>query len=482
MSLRRTRVCHPPRRPVPGLVHKALPFLLAIVLVLAVGLLSFVLEVHAAPSAAHYYVDSQNGSDDNPGTLPERPWRTLERVQAQQLGPGDVISLARGSVWTGELRIDASGAPGNPITFTAYGQGDRPVLRNPGKRSHAVVVGGSWVVLEGLLIRDASYCGVKILEGGDHNVVRDCEITQVGEGVQVRGRYNLITGNHIHDLFMVIDTPGGEADYGAVAVELMNSDNEVSYNRFVNCIAPSHDFGEDGGAVELWGNGDNSYIHHNWATGNHGFIEIAGGSARNVTLAYNIAFNNKLFLLAHLGPYPGSVVENLRIEHNTIVELTLDYHTIIGFNRAEPDQNTAILRNNIIYTNSRVSYSPGFTRSHNLYYFVQWGNLGIPLSEGERVADPKFVNLEAWDLHLQPGSPAIDSAVQLAYTMDYDGQPLPLGDGPDIGALERMPVVEPVTPTPTPSPTPGKQKPNSGRPGGRAETPMERSLPQRSGS
>jgi hypothetical protein len=109
---------------------------------------------------------------------------------------------------------------------------------------------------------------------------------------------------------MVINTPGGNDDYGAVAVVLSNSGNEVSYNRMVNCFATSQDYGFDGGAVEWWSNADNNYVHHNFSYGNDGFLEVGGGSARNSVVAYNVSVNSRRFAVFHLSGVFGSTVEN----------------------------------------------------------------------------------------------------------------------------------------------------------------------------
>jgi beta-lactam-binding protein with PASTA domain len=60
--------------------------------------------------------------------------------------------------------------------------------------------------------------------------------------------------------------------------------------------------------------------------------------------------------------------------------------------------------------------------------------------EGNMVGDPRFVNAAACDLHLQPGSPCIDTGTaDGAPATDIMGVPRPQGTGFDMGAYE-MPV------------------------------------------
>ena len=68
-----------------------------------------------------YYIDSVNGSDANPGTSPNKPWRTLAPVHAMEFIPGSMIHFKRGSSWTGDgakwsgaLEIDDSGTQNRP--------------------------------------------------------------------------------------------------------------------------------------------------------------------------------------------------------------------------------------------------------------------------------------------------------------------------------------------------------------------------------
>lgn len=393
------------------------------------------------PDFQSYYVDSEAGSDANTGTSPEEAWQTLTPVQSYGFMPGDVIHLKTGSLWVGELVIDDSGTPERPVTFTTYGSGEKPVIENPGGRS-GVRITGSWVILEDLLVHDVVDAGVTL--AGDHNVVRNMEITDVGMGIAVRSRYNVVDENYIHDLHMVRNTPGGDDDYGAVGVWLFDSDNEVSHNLMVNCRAPSYDYGIDGGGVEIFGeNVNTSYIHHNWISDSAGGMEIGGGSARNHTIAYNVFVDNAWVLAAHLGGEHASIIEGIRFEHNVVVETHDHDRPLFSFIRGNPTPDTLALRNNIVYVlTGSVADHDTFIHQHNLYYLGDNARLGFGLGEQELIAQPRFVDLDARDFRLQPRSPAIDAGLDLGYTSDFEGEPVPVAGSPeseaipDLGAFE----------------------------------------------
>jgi len=73
-----------------------------------------------------YYV-SHGGSDDNDGRSPETSWRTLAKVNAYPIQPGDSVLLKRGDSWREQL-IPHSGSEDGYVTYGAYGEGDKPVL------------------------------------------------------------------------------------------------------------------------------------------------------------------------------------------------------------------------------------------------------------------------------------------------------------------------------------------------------------------
>jgi hypothetical protein len=83
-------------------------------------------------SAADYYV-SAAGADTNPGTL-ALPWRTLARVTAADLEPGDRVLLRGGDVFTDTLLLDESdaGTATSPVVISSYGAGQAALAPSSG--------------------------------------------------------------------------------------------------------------------------------------------------------------------------------------------------------------------------------------------------------------------------------------------------------------------------------------------------------------
>ena len=403
----------------------------------------------ALPARADdFFVDGQAGSDRNPGTSPDRPWQTLSRIQGAKLQPGDTVRFKCGGEWTGGLALKSSGAPNAPITIASYGKGARPVLRNPpGEKPNwesCVRVEGSHVVIDGLCLRDTYEFGVSIGPKATHGVVRNCEITAAGIGVGVRGTNCLVTRNHIHDLKMIRnDKTDPDNDYGAVAVALFNSDNEVSHNRMEECRAPSHDYGMDGGVVEIYGKVNDCRVIGNWSRHCDGFIEIGGqpGECRNLLVAYNVAMdNNGMCIVIHTGGKFGGTIEGFRFENNTVVETENPKKCLLSYGGTLKEGQIA-LRNNIFHTVTRVAWNAaGLLRERNLYFRPDGKkDLGFTPGPTESVADPLFRDLARGDLRLGPGSPAINAGLKLDHKSDLEGKPVPVGPAPDLGAYESRP-------------------------------------------
>ncbi len=72
-----------------------------------------------------YFVDSESGRDSWDGQAPDRAWRSLDRVNAAELQPGDAVRFKCGGVWRGCL-VPVSGDQDAPITYTSFGEGPKP--------------------------------------------------------------------------------------------------------------------------------------------------------------------------------------------------------------------------------------------------------------------------------------------------------------------------------------------------------------------
>ncbi len=82
--------------------------------------------------ATTYYVDSASGDDDNPGTSPTTPWRSLNKVSSTSFAAGDSILFRSGSAWTGALELQGVGSADQPIVVDRYDSGPLPLLRGEG--------------------------------------------------------------------------------------------------------------------------------------------------------------------------------------------------------------------------------------------------------------------------------------------------------------------------------------------------------------
>ena len=90
-------------------------------------LLSLCLLAAANLGAATYYVDNENGNDDNAGTSEKTAWKSIGKVNQFALKPGDSVLFRRGGLWRGGVQCQP-GEKGKPITYSTYGKGNRPVM------------------------------------------------------------------------------------------------------------------------------------------------------------------------------------------------------------------------------------------------------------------------------------------------------------------------------------------------------------------
>ena len=90
--------------------------------------------VAATAVAETWFVDSVHGDDSAVGTSEATAVRSLERANKLAVKPGDTVLFRRGGLWRGTL-YPKSGTPGNPVTYSSYGVGEKPILQQSVDRS-----------------------------------------------------------------------------------------------------------------------------------------------------------------------------------------------------------------------------------------------------------------------------------------------------------------------------------------------------------
>ncbi len=160
---------------------------------------------------------------------------------------------------------------------------------------------------------------------------------------------------------------------------------------------------------------------------------------------YNNLLVNSSFHVANT--FNGTVPFDTRITDNTI------YGGSILLSMCEQTE----VRNNVVYCTDPSSYPFSYGRGtvpvveHNVWHNsasdkrVIWAGTSYNVSDrdswaaahpGEVFQDPAFIDPATGDFRLQSGSPALDAGTDTGLTVDFDGDPVPQGDGPDIGAFE----------------------------------------------
>ena len=147
------------------------------------------------------YFVSPSGSDRNPGTSPERPWRTVARVNRAHLAPGDGVLFEGGQRFSDQpLKPDASGARGAQIVFASYGSGQ------------AAITGGVYFIDRGgLTFYNLSIGPQAGLQGGDEAghtadniVVQHCTISLSADnpavGINANGDDWTIVDNDVAEI------------------------------------------------------------------------------------------------------------------------------------------------------------------------------------------------------------------------------------------------------------------------------------------
>jgi len=393
------------------------------------------IEVRRPRAARDFFVApaASGGSNGNPGTI-GAPFLTINYALGF-LAPSDTLyiragtyaeelfdTIPGGTSWSAPVTVKAypsevvtlrptAGACGSPCFVVNFGQNNGANTR--------------YIILDGVILDGAStlYDGVKIENFAHHIRVQNCEIknalggnglldTGSGSGT-TGGGFNELLNNHVHN-------NGSSFHYHGFYISTAN--NIVDGNHVHdNASFGIHMYHE--GVLAVNNNIVRNNNVHDHSNPSSGAIILADGDG-------NHAYNNLVWNTAGLGIQLMYAGTNSRVTYNTI------YGNGTGV-YIHSDATGAILRNNIIYSNSTNVTNVGGVGS------VDGSNLiGV---------NPQFVNAPT-NFHVQGTSPAIGAGTPVAgITTDKDGVPRPAA--PTIGAYETASSFTPGFPTVTDFPS-----------------------------
>jgi len=391
-----------------------------------------------------FYV-SPNGSDSNSGTL-DAPWRTIEGT-AQKLVAGDTAILLDGVYEEGWFRFTNSGTATKPITIRAQNKWGAVVSSRSGCQP-AIDIDKSYITIEDIRIAvsasnvncdrvTATNAAITCWESNGPSPSNPstgtvgCKIRGIKVdpssartlGIKVRQDYSLVENSEVHS-----------------SLEAFNNVGTVFRNNVV--------YGGDAWGDSIYGKAGvrNMQIHDNiihFSQGGRGLF-LGGNSSccwfdsSTHIEAYNsVAYNNVVIneggqsfaaSLGMVGTQDSALFNNVVVGGQ--VFFTLGSQS--GYDPLPSNANPTV-KNNIISCNGaagtsswNMSYTGNLTLDYNNFHNC---SSGIPTQPHSILGDPLFVNPSS-DWHLQQGSPAFSSGVQLNF-LGFDGQTIDLSKNKD---------------------------------------------------
>lgn len=437
----------------------------------------------SATRASHYYVDDDAPAGGN-GSI-AAPFKTIQQgLNVAQAG--DTVIVRAGTyTQTSPLTFPRSGTAGAPITLTAAPGEAVLVQVQPGLNIHLLQTARSHIIIEGITF-DGNYSTanglIRLDSGGTFQTFRRCEVRRQGNHLlRIDSSDLLVEDCHIHHAIVHAD-PTADAhclhtqtgfrqtflrcDLHHATGDLWQGSRDGAWGDIVFDGCDMH--------IELADGDCNGIAAGTPITENHlDTKNMAGIVNSNVTVRYSIVRGSRNGRLVNASAalnlkdgvqgfrIHGNLIYNnmwaLRLRHPTtdyhvynnfiydndlavrledgVSNLTFESNTFFGNTSLIQNVSSAsplVWRNNIFATSTGGVWPGTFT--NNLFWSVPSGSWQS--ANGNRVADPLFVDAAAYDLHLAEGSPAIDAGVASGVTEDIDRDPRAVGGGFDIGADE----------------------------------------------
>jgi len=422
-------------------------------------------------SFANTYYVSQNGNNDSSGLFTNKAWQTLSKVQSN-VASGDSVLFAKGSKFSGTLSLSNK----NDVYFGVYGNGNDPLFWGNGNTIGSLVTLGNCtnIIFYGWSISDTTISPTdrtipakiqtcfQFESSSTNNVIRKCTMDRIGYGAYFRpfSNSNTMDSCDIGNLRMIVNTQGGDDDYGGVPVQLSSRNNIVSNNYFHDCYAVSFDYDFDGGGVEFFEEEDSvngNRVMYNTFYDCNGTFEFGSSSGllrphTNNLIAYNKVINSSSLVYINNNPNAGynTRVKNLQIYNNVIVQTVASRTgelTMISMYTSDATAGIIDMKNTIFQTTNgaNVCRSGQWTggqlvHTNNIYKLSNGGATNFTLDATE-IATANVIWLNTtnanpllWDYNITSTSVANNSGFNVGITRDFNNNVV--GSIPDIGVLE----------------------------------------------
>jgi hypothetical protein len=247
-----------------------------------------------------YYVDPNNGNDNNRGTV-NSPFKTIQKgvdVAGTSSNDGNQIYLKGGTYYLNQtLEINRSGSSNAYLSIKPL-SGSKVTLdgRNiSGSRNLIDIRDASRINITGLEIRNAPNHGIEVVNGSYVNIADNLIHNTRGMGIRVRG--------------YMAELPQTEGDTNVQSSHVVIKDNGV-YQTNLSNSGSRKGFGNWGAAIQAW-NANQVSITNNTVGENY-------GEGIGLTLVDNgVVAKNKLFSNYSVQLYLDNVTDSL-VEANFI--------------------------------------------------------------------------------------------------------------------------------------------------------------------
>ncbi|MBP3939561.1 MAG: hypothetical protein IK955_09145 [Clostridia bacterium] len=120
--------------------------------VILVGVIILSIMPIAVASGMTYYIDSISGNDENNGLTEASAWKTVNNIEALNLGPGDKVLFKSGGEYDCAITLNCSGTEDNPVVISSYGEGEKPHLNTDARDAVMKLFDCSYVTVSGFEI------------------------------------------------------------------------------------------------------------------------------------------------------------------------------------------------------------------------------------------------------------------------------------------------------------------------------------------